>query len=79
MEQMNKMNNGEKCFFAPGDKVQCNKLDNSPTMYVLRKKELTFKDGEAHTKTLQGFVCRWFTNDGQIQEGIFNSKDLQKI
>lgn len=69
----------EKVFFVPGDRVQCNKLDNSPTMYVLRKKELTFKDGNEKAKTLQGFVCRWFTNDGQIQEGVFNSKDLQKV
>ena len=69
----------EKIYFGPGDVVQCNKLDNSPTMYVLRKKELTFKDGEDKTKTLQGFVCRWFTNEGLLQEGVFNSKDLQKV
>lgn len=46
---------------------------------ILRKKELTFKDGEERSKTLQGFVCRWFTNDGAVQEAIFNSKDLQKV
>ena len=37
MEQMNKMNNGEKCFFVVGDGVKCNKVDNSTTMYVFRK------------------------------------------
>ena len=79
MEQMNKTNNSDKCFYVPGDRVQCNKLDNSPTMYVLRKKELTFNDGNEKAKTFDGFVCRSFTNDGQIQEGVFNSKDLQKI
>lgn len=63
----------------PGDKVVCNKLDNAPIMYVLRKKELTFKDGEDKTKTLQGIICRWFTVDGLLQEGVFNTKDISKI
>jgi hypothetical protein len=35
-------------------------------MYVLRKKELTFKDREDKEKVLQGIVCRWFTNDGLV-------------
>lgn len=59
--------------------VQCTKVPNSPTMYVLRKKELTFKDGENKDKILQGIVCRWFTDDGFVQESLFNTKDIQKI
>lgn len=69
----------EKIFLQPGDIVKNNKLPNAPTMQVLRKKELTFKDGEDKSKTLQGFICRWFTDEGFIQEAVFNSKDLDII
>lgn len=37
---------GDKCYFVPGDKVRDNKLAYAPEMYVLRKKELTLKDGD---------------------------------
>lgn len=69
----------ERIYFIPGDIVTCTKVPNSPTMYVLRKKELTFKDREDKEKVLQGIVCRWFTNDGLVQESVFNTKDLQKV
>lgn len=69
----------ERIFFVPGDKVKVNKLSNSPEMYVVRKKEITFKDGEEKNKTLQGMICRWFTTDGQLQEAVFNTKDLIKL
>lgn len=69
----------ERIYFTPGDVVRCNKLTNSPQMYVIRKKELTFKDGENKDKILQGFICRWFTDDGLLQESVFNSKDLVKV
>lgn len=36
----------DKTFFVPGEKVKCSKLSNSPEMYVLRKKELTFKSSD---------------------------------
>jgi hypothetical protein len=48
-------------------------------MYVLRKKELTFKDAENKSKILQGIICRWFTADGLLQEAVFNTKDLLKV
>lgn len=35
-----------RCYFVPGDKVKNNKLKDAPEMYVLRKKELTLKDGD---------------------------------
>lgn len=69
----------EKTFFIPGDRVICVKVNNSPEMYVLHKKELTFKDRENKDKILQGIVCRWFTDDGMVQEALFNTKDLQKL
>ena len=69
----------ERIYFTPGDAVKCSKLKNAPEMYVLHKKELTFKDRENKDKILQGIVCRWFTNDGLMQEALFNTKDLQKL
>lgn len=42
----------EKVFFIPGDVVKCSKLSKSPEMYVLHKKELTFKDKENKDKIL---------------------------
>jgi len=41
-----------KKFYIPGDRVVCNKLENPPIMYVVRKKELTIKDGNDSVKTL---------------------------
>lgn len=67
----------EKIYFAPGDIVRC-KLGNSPEMYVLKKKELTFKDREDKDKILQGIICRWFTDNGLLQEALFNTKDIYK-
>lgn len=69
----------EKLFFQPGMKVRCTKVSNSPEMYVLHKKELVFKDKEDKSKILQGMVCRWFTNNGQLQEAVFNTKDIEAI
>lgn len=69
----------DKVYFTPGMKVRCKAVSNSPEMYVLRKKELTFKDVEDKNKVLQGIVCRWFTTDGTVQEALFCTKDLEKI
>ena len=69
----------EKTFFIPGDQVICTKVPNSPKMYVLRKKEITFKSQDSKDKILQGIVCRWFTTDGLMQEAVFNTKDLKLL
>ena len=69
----------EKIYFVPGDVVKVRQLENAPKMYVLRKKELTFKDREDKDKILQGIVCRWFTDSGLLQEAVYNTKDLIKL
>ncbi len=69
----------EKIYFIPGDVVKVRQLETAPAMYVLKKKELTFKDREDKEKILQGIVCRWFTTDGLMQEAVFNTKDLIKL
>ena len=35
-----------KVYFTPGMHVICKQLKDAPEMYVLRKKELTLKDGD---------------------------------
>lgn len=71
----------EKIFLMPGDLVTLKQdLPNKPTMIVVKKKTLTIKpkDGE-QSNYFQGIICRWFTSSGQIQEDVFNTKDLIKI
>lgn len=69
----------EKIYFTPGMRVKCKQVSNAPEMYVIRKKSLTFKDQDNKEKILQGMVCRWFTDDGLMQEAVFNTKDIIKL
>lgn len=65
----------EKIYFTAGDIVTLNKdIPNKPVMIVVRKESSMFK----HDKEtpLRGIRCRWFTTSGEIQESIFNTKDL---
>lgn len=67
----------EKIYFIPGDVVTLRQdLPNKPVMMVVRKKTLTIKGEE---KFLQGIVCRWFCNDGHMEESVFSTKDLIKL
>ena len=68
-----------RVYFVPGMKCICTKLKDAPEMYVLRKKELTLKDGDNKQKTLQGIVCRYLDKQGIFREEIFSTKDLSKI
>lgn len=75
-------NLNEKVFFQPGDIVQLNKsVPNAPIMYVIKKETKAFKPDFKNFKEdfLLGIRCRWFTNDGQLQEGIFSTKDITKL
>lgn len=67
----------EKIYLKPGDcvKLRQHKLVHSPVMMVLRKETALFKDSQ----NLKGIRCRWFTNDFQLQEAVFCTKDLIKI
>ena len=72
------MINIEKVFFMPGDLVTLRQeLPNKPVMIVVKKVSYTFKDKEIIT--LKGIKCRWFTKNNELQEAVFNTKDLIKI
>lgn len=69
----------DKTFFRPGDVVTLNKdIPNKPIMIVVRKETNFYKD-EYSTMQLRGIRCRWFSNDGKLQEATWSTKDLTLI
>ena len=73
----------DKVYFNAGDVVQLKQdIPNKPTMIVVKKETLIFKhDKKVDDKksTLKGIRCRWFTSTGELQEAVWNTKDLKKI
>lgn len=69
----------DKYYFLPGDLVKLNKdIPNAPVMLVVGKETNRFmpnKD-EAGKDYLQGIKCRWFTDNKELQEAVWNTKDL---
>lgn len=74
------MNNyDEKVFFSPGDIVTLRQnIPNAPIMIVHRMERNIIRK-EDKNSLLKGVKCRWFTEDGFIQEAIFSTKDLKKV
>lgn len=69
-------------FYAPGELVKVrHNIDFVPTMWVVEKISRNIKNkdtGETETMFL-GIKCRWFNSNGDLQEAVFNTKDLKKI
>ena len=69
-----------KIYFLPGDLVTVRKeLLHKPTMYVIKKVVKNFNIENITNDYFQGILCRWFTSDGELQEAVFNTKDLLKL
>lgn len=69
----------DKMMFFPGDLVTLRQeLPNKPVMVVVRKESAIFRD-ENKTNSLKGIRCRWFTVNNELQEAVWNTKDLIKI
>lgn len=68
----------ENIFYKPGDIVQIKQnIPNKPLMIVVKKEISLFKNNmEDKKNVLKGIRCRWFTTTGQLQETIWNTKDL---
>ena len=71
----------DKVYFNAGDVVQLKQdIPNKPTMIVVKKETSLFKHDskrlEDKRPILKGIRCRWFTSTGELQESIFNTKDL---
>lgn len=70
----------DKIYFNAGDVVTLKQdIPNKPIMVVVKKASYIFKHDTDKKSALKGIKCMWFTKDGQIQEYIFNTKDLQLI
>ena len=77
-----KKNNMElnKIYFMPGDIVTLKQdIPNKPTMIVVRKVTKSIRTTDVKNDYFQGILCKWFTTEGQLQESIFNTKDLLKL
>ena len=69
----------DKTLFYPGDLVTLRQeLPNKPVMIVVRKESTIFKD-EYKNNNLKGIRCRWFTTTNELQEAVWNTKDLIKV
>jgi len=67
-----------KTYFKEGDIVVLKQdLKNKPAM-VIEKIEKTNLPGEGSKRLLIGIRTFWFTNDGHMERGRFNFKDLEK-
>lgn len=70
----------EKIYFLPGDIVQLKQnIPNKPTMLVVKKETSILKNRISDDNILKGIRCRWFTSNGELQEAIFNTKDIYKL
>ena len=66
-------------YFEPGDLVTLNKqLPNAPIMMVVKKETSLIRNADQQKGVLRGIKCRWFTTTGELQEAMFNTKDLIK-
>lgn len=69
----------DKIYLKPGDLVTLRQdLPNKPVMIVVRKESTIFRD-ESKTNSLKGIRCRWFTTNNELQEAVWNTKDLTKL
>lgn len=70
-------------YFNPGDVVQLKQdIPNKPIMIVVKKETSLFKHNrkvDDKRPILKGIRCRWFTTTGELQEAVFNTKDIQLI
>ena len=74
----------DKIYFNAGDVVQLKQdIPNKPTMIVVKKETSLFKHDskrlEDKRPVLKGIRCRWFTSTGELQESVWNAKDLIKL
>lgn len=72
----------EKIYFLPGMMVTLKQdIPNKPIMIVVKKETIIFKHNKDadNESVLKGIRCRWFTANQELQEAVFNTKDLIQI
>ena len=66
----------DKTYFMAGDIVTLRQdIPNKPIMIVVKKETTIFKKDDKDNN-LKGIRCMWFTTSGELQEHIYNTKDL---
>lgn len=72
------INNDDKIYFSPGQKVILRQdIPNKPIMVVSRIERSIIR--KEKNELLKGIRCRWFTENGFLQEAVFSTKDLQLL
>ena len=72
----------DKIYYQPGDIVTIKQdIPNKPTMVVVKKETSKFRQKEDNSREdyFVGMRCRWYTVEGELQEAIYNTKDLIKL
>ena len=66
----------EMTYLNPGQLVTLRQdIPNKPVMIVNRIERSIMKKSNGRS-LLKGVKCRWFTEDGFLQEAVFSTKDL---
>ena len=66
----------DKVFFSPGQIVTLKQdIMNKPKMLVTRVERSIMRNKDGRD-ILKGVKCRWFTDNGFLQEAVFSTKDL---
>lgn len=71
-------------YLSPGQVVTLRQdIPNKPKMIVIKKETSLFKHDQNRLEDkkpiLIGIRCRWFTTNGELQEAVFSTKDLQLV
>lgn len=68
-------------YFAPGDLVKVrHNIDFVPVMFVTEKVSRNMRNINGISEPVFiGIKCRWFNSNGDLQEAVFNTKDLIKV
>ena len=71
----------DRIYFTPGQLVRIKQdLANKPIMLVVGKVSNVFKhSSDQKNNVLKGIKCIWFNTKQELQEGIFNTKDLEYV
>lgn len=73
------VNSEDKVYFTPGDVCMLKQdIPNKPKMIVVKIERSLIKN-ENTNPYLRGVKCRWFTDNGFLQEAVFSTKDLVLI
>ena len=69
-----------KIYFLPGDLVTIKQdMPYKPIMLVVKKVTKRINSNSTNIDYFQGILCRWFTSSGELQEAIWNTKDIIKV